>query len=554
MDPQCSAQDVLLCDLCKTDPLQSHCELCHKNFCISCVGKHLSDSSKKHNVVSYKHKKSTPNYPECPDHAKKHCELYCEKCDIPVCSTCVSSGKHKGHDLSDILKNISSKTQGLQKDLEELEIRVYPKYEEIVSDIQTEKARLDTDYKKLAITADQHGEVWHREIDTIVSQRKSDIEEMKNKHMAILNKNIDEITQSITEIKQIILDLKTILSNNDVSQVSTYKSRNTAEFQRLPPKVLVTLPSFSPQKMKTDLLHQSFGSLSSLSITTEEQVYTTETLEAGSTFPVKPLLDEPRLTAIIDTGYTPLCSVTCLNDEEIWTCGANKFMKLHNLQGKLVKPIQAKSGNMPGDIAVTLSGDLVYTDPETRTVNIVKNKKIQTVIRLEAWEPRQVCNTSFGDLLVTMVSDDYKQSKVARYSGSTETQSIQFDDQGQPLYSSNRYTKYLSENRNLDICVADYKAKAVVVVNQSGKLRFRYTGHPSTKEPFKPAGITTDSQSQILTADYDNDRIHILDKDGHFLRYIDKCGLYGPWGLCVDTRDNLFVTDDDNEVKKFQYL
>lgn len=203
-----------------------------------------------------------------------------------------------------------------------------------------------------------------------------------------------------------------------------------------------------------------------------------------------------------------------------------------------------------------MSEDLVYTDYYDRSVNVIKGNRIEKVVKLLTWRPLNVCSTLSGDLLVTLIRDDKKQSQIVRYSGSTEKQIIQFDDEGKPLFSTAQLGA-ICENRNLNICVIDIEACAVVVVNQAGKLRFKYTGPDSestSEKSFDPVGISTDSQSQILVADYDNNRIHIVDQNGHFLCFIDKCDMRHPYGLYVDVGDNLYVTEfDRGHVKKIQY-
>ena len=129
-------------------------------------------------------------------------------------------------------------------------------------------------------------------------------------------------------------------------------------------------------------------------------------------------------------------------------------------------------------------------------------------------------------------------TKVVRFSGSNETQTIQQDDKGNPPYSSRHGEQNLSENRNFDICVADSLAGAIVVVSADGELRFRYIGPPSTPRKLfdsRLKSITTDSQGNVLTSERYNHRIHIIDRDGLFLRFIHNSDLHGTWGLCVDS-------------------
>lgn len=140
----------------------------------------------------------------------------------------------------------------------------------------------------------------------------------------------------------------------------------------------------------------------------------------------KTLLDKPLTIAEIKTGHKLLTGVSCVSGEEVWTCGLDNLMNLYNPLGVLVRSFQTRSGSCPESITVTKSGDLVYTDIAEKTVNILNNSQIHTLVKKWGWHPHSICSTSSDDLLVVMHSDDDKQSKGVRYSGSTEKQVIQY--------------------------------------------------------------------------------------------------------------------------------
>ena len=51
----------------------------------------------------------------------------------------------------------------------------------------------------------------------------------------------------------------------------------------------------------------------------------------------------------------------------------------------------------------------------------------------------------------------------------------------------------------------------VVVVDKTGRVRFRYDGTPARREKsFVPTDIVTDELSQIIVTDYKNACLHIL--------------------------------------------
>eukprot|EP00105_Crassostrea_gigas_P035189 XP_019919337.1 PREDICTED: uncharacterized protein LOC105319452 isoform X1 [Crassostrea gigas] len=553
MDPHSSAQDVHRCDLCETAIVHSYCDFCHVNLCKLCIADHISDGYDKHKIVPFRERRSTLIYPKCATHPHKNCDLQCKNCNnIFVCSSCTASETHKGHIFVEVSEVYTTKKNAIADEANKLENLISPTYEEIALDLENQLANLDGGYEKLTTAMSKQGEQWHREIDVIINKMKTEISEIKVKHRDLLQKHLDEIKQTQALIKQTLVAIEELKKSTEVSPTIEYSSK-IREFSKLPPKVKITLPTFIPKPLDRGKLYSLVGQITPLSTATEKNVLS---LNQPNTS-VKELLDEPELVATIHTRYGKLLGVTYLHEDCVWTFGSTKDIKCFNIKGELLHTVSNKSEQRPNAIAVDSDGNLLFIEGTSGTVNKVKNGQTEELIRLRGWSPCNLCVTSNGDLLVTMFSDVFTQYKVVRYSGSTEKHTIQFDDEGKPLYSGNAHIKYITENRNHDICVADSDAGAVVVVNQNGKLIWRYIGHPSVtkKKPLKPVGITTDSQSRVLTADFYNNCIHILDQNGQFLRYIDNCDLEYPLGLCVDNNDNLFVSEHfKGNVKKIKFL
>nr|XP_022307923.1 uncharacterized protein LOC111113924 [Crassostrea virginica] len=144
------------------------------------------------------------------------------------------------------------------------------------------------------------------------------------------------------------------------------------------------------------------------------------------------------------------------------------------------------------------------------------------------WTPFGITGSASGDLLVILNKDD-QSPKVVRYSSTgTVLQEIQYDSQCQPLYQE---AWYIAENVNGDIIVTNYTKGIVTTVDRHGIFRYSYSGSDSS---FHPLGMGTDSTGHVLIADYHNDKIHMLDRDGRFLRsIIPEGGIKCPRGLCM---------------------
>nr|XP_022307612.1 uncharacterized protein LOC111113611 [Crassostrea virginica] len=170
--------------------------------------------------------------------------IRCELCDTPVppkhCDIC----EHEEHKTENILKMIETKKELMQKDLQNLQKSIYPKYEEAATNIQTQLSDANEYFQRLITLLDKQGRALHTEIDTIIQGMVSDINEMKAQHKAAIDRREDAINRTITEIERgdLLRSVQT-KSGNNPQGIAVIKSRGLvySDYKDSSINLLVTL-------------------------------------------------------------------------------------------------------------------------------------------------------------------------------------------------------------------------------------------------------------------------------------------------------------------------
>ena len=71
-----------------------------------------------------------------------NCELYCEQCELDICTQCFSFGDHDQHEKVTIFERCEKVKMSFQKALNELENFVFPEYQKAASSIAVHKDEL----------------------------------------------------------------------------------------------------------------------------------------------------------------------------------------------------------------------------------------------------------------------------------------------------------------------------------------------------------------------------------------------------------------------------
>lgn len=555
MDPRTSAQDVYRCELCEENMVDMLCVICPRKLCKSCVGNHLDDDPDKHKLVKYQDRNTTLVFPTCPTHSSERCKNYCQECDKVVCPSCIPSDSHKKHTFLKISEVFDEKKEKINTDIKELEEIVFPSYTRIVQKEESDAAKLNEDYKVLKQSIENQRTRWRDEIDKIVNKLQDELDIMKNVQLKVQKKHLQKVKELCTEIQEAIKSNRDMLHSLNVAKTLSYISRNSA-LKCLPKKLEVSIPKFISQPINKDVIEDEFGFILGFSISEHIEGY--EKNIKGLRYSKNGLMDKPAIHSVLETEIKCPDKVACQSKGKLWVAekeGSFTLFQCDALQREsgAIKKLKHVNLNIgPTDIALTRTGDLIYGIKLENTVFIFKKDKAEVLINLHDRKLLSLCTTPFGEVLVCMTDKRNYRCRVVRFSQDPEIrQIIQYDHQGESLYTSGMLSKYIEENKNGDICLADCDAGAVIVTDKDGKFRFRYAGPSSSKNRFCPVGIATDSVAHILVSD--SLQVHIVDINGHFLRFLDiVCS--NPMRLALDAYDNLYIADTHGNVKMVKYM
>lgn len=530
-------QDVVLCQLCP-NPVEHHCNLCHVDLCPPCTLRHLSDKTNRHEIVEFINRKKGPVLPECDTHRKNRCEMYCKDCRQPTCALCVKT-LHPKHNLTDMGEIIENSKQQIIADLAELENVIVPKYKNFTPGIPC--AEFDKVISAIQDQEDKICKVAHdigvKLRDEVTKQQRES--EQKNKEMQTLAVKTEK------ELNKIIKDNKKVIKTRDAKAIMSYKSRNR-EFRDGMKISSLSCPNFVPVLVNENHILDMFGKLQlHYSFVSDKQRN------------VLQLMETPVPIKEIKSPYgnkSELWRIACDGTGKIWVSGNDSTINQLDRDGSILKTI-ILSVNAIG-LSLNVQQELVFIKGWGDTkVFKYENNSVVTLLELSNWQPKGLCHTVNGNLLVSMRSLNNAKSRVVRYSGSTEIQVIENDIQGNRLFSVySDLILHLTENGNGDICIADNAAKAVLVLDSSGDLRFTYRGNIMAKlkyNRFRPSKIVND-KLHILINDTSMDIVHIIDCDGNFIQYIEyPC----TGGISVDTDHNLVIGElKTGKIRIIKYL
>lgn len=239
-------------------PAKLHCVQCEEKTCSGCAGSHLLKKSKKgHNMVEYKDKTQHGDILHCTTHEHEKCELYCEQCEIPVCSKCLSGKSHKGHDYTEISALFDLKRTCVIKERDSIKnhIQLLKEQMEIMD---TKLKESEQKHKNLVTEVGVRKEEMLKAVERAANNQLQKIDDLKTLDIIQIQAQKEELEQQIAKANAVFEFREGLLKGHSPSELFSFESK-ASDFKDIPEMIVLKEHSFKKGSLSTEVIESGFG-------------------------------------------------------------------------------------------------------------------------------------------------------------------------------------------------------------------------------------------------------------------------------------------------------
>ena len=527
------AQSVVPCDVCETESGEHYCTVCRQTLCDGCEKVHKKvAATKDHEIVPRVQMASAVASTTCIRHSDQTVVFQCGRCQDLVCAKCVT-GDHQGHPMIELSKTYDDEKEKVEKDIREIEQKTIPSLSKSIKEIQPKR----NEYKKTIASIRKEMEDEMKELKARLEKIHADrLKKLAEAETAGL-KQFDLVEQDLEERKRSNIDdvatcKAKIASNNQVQFVSYARTRGAkAHIHKFP----VLKFSGPPQLETVNVENKDISELlAKLNISTIPSCTITN----------KQIV-QPKIVSTFKSKLKGQTSICFTEDGKAWIGGdESRELRLVDRNGKIAKTRQ--SYNRPRFLVMMPSGDIILGPHPDDSQTVMKLRADGTECPLLDVSPSFTQGVSVaedGDILVCVSG-----GRLLRCNGDGDNVRKLYDGK------KNNAALHAIELPDRNICISDAANKSLVIIDKNGKI-LRQITKPLGVQNYSPRGLACDSIGNILSVDYNNDRVCIISQNGEVRELVGKLhGINEPRWLAVDSDDNMWVAQYDGNIKMVKYM
>lgn len=255
------AQGLVLCDNPRCDgPARLYCVPCSEKICTGCTGLHmLKKSNKGHNVVDYKEKTQHGDILYCKTHDQEKCELYCEQCEIPVCSKCLSGKSHKGHDYTETSALFDLKRTCVIKERDSIKNHIQLLKEQMEV-MDTKLKESEQKYNNLVSEVGVRKEEMLKAVERAANNQLQKIDDLKTLDIIQIQAQKKELEQQIAKANAVLESREGLLNGHSPSELFSYESK-ASDLKDFPKMIVLEEHSFKKGSLSTEVIESGFGEI-----------------------------------------------------------------------------------------------------------------------------------------------------------------------------------------------------------------------------------------------------------------------------------------------------